>query len=73
MEHFLSKQLKEGEITWYMELWDNGKRVMTWLPGGHEGGEDTGPKQATPEPSECKHGSEYWMMWEQKLVFILNE
>jgi hypothetical protein len=38
-----------------MELWDNGKRVMTRMPVGHEGGEDTGPKQATPEPAERKH------------------
>jgi hypothetical protein len=31
---------EEGENTWYMELWDNGKQV-----GGHEAGENTGPKQ----------------------------
>jgi hypothetical protein len=40
MEGFLSKQLKEGEITWYMELLDNGKRVATWILGGHEGREE---------------------------------
>jgi hypothetical protein len=25
---------------WYMELWDNGKRVTTWIPSGHEGREE---------------------------------
>jgi hypothetical protein len=43
-----------------MELWDNGKRVTTRMPcgeGGHEGGEDTGSKRTTPQPSERKHGS----------------
>jgi hypothetical protein len=34
MEFFLSKQLEEGEITWYMELLDNGKRETTWMPEG---------------------------------------
>jgi hypothetical protein len=42
-----------------MELWYNGKGVMTRMPqgGGHEGEEDTGLKQATPEPPERKCGS----------------
>jgi hypothetical protein len=40
MEGFLSKQLKEGEITWYMEFWNNGKRVMTRILGRHEGREE---------------------------------
>jgi hypothetical protein len=33
---------------WYIELWDNGKRVTTRIPGGVK---DTGPKQAIHEPS----------------------
>jgi hypothetical protein len=48
MMRFLSKQLEEGEITWYLELRDNGKQVTTRMPVG--GG-------ATPEPPERKHGS----------------
>jgi hypothetical protein len=50
-----SKQLEEGEITWYMELWDNGKLVTAgMLSRGHEGG---GPKKANSEPS----GSSTWL------------
>jgi hypothetical protein len=41
-----------------MEVWNSGQRVMTQMPRGeHVEGEDARPKQATPEPSECKHGS----------------
>jgi hypothetical protein len=25
--------MEEGEITWYMELQNNSKRVTTWMPG----------------------------------------
>jgi hypothetical protein len=48
MEGFLSEQLEEGEIMWYIDLWDNGKQVTTLMPG--EG--DTKPKRATSEPSD---------------------
>jgi hypothetical protein len=34
MEDFLSKQLEEGEVKWYMELWDNGKGETTRMPAG---------------------------------------
>jgi hypothetical protein len=58
----LSKQLEEGELTWYMELWGNGKRVTTWMPVGGGGaweGEDNWSKQATHElmsHSNIEHG-----------------
>jgi hypothetical protein len=53
MEVFLLKQERKGEITWYRELWDNGKRVMIRMPWwGHEGGEDTGSNMATSGHSE---------------------
>jgi hypothetical protein len=38
MARFLPNQLEEGEITWYMELWDNGKRVTTRMPRGMKEG-----------------------------------
>jgi hypothetical protein len=28
---------RKGEITWYMGLWDNAKRVITWMPRGVRG------------------------------------
>jgi hypothetical protein len=34
LESLFSKQLKEVEIMLYTELWDNGKRVITWMLGG---------------------------------------
>jgi hypothetical protein len=48
MSSFLNKG---GEITWYMDWLDNGKRVTAQMPhtGRNEGGEDTGPEGATPE------------------------
>jgi hypothetical protein len=53
MEGFLSEELKEWEITWYVELWGNGKQMTIRVAGGgHEGAEDTGQKQATPEPHD---------------------
>jgi hypothetical protein len=45
------------EIKLYVELWDNGKRVTTWMQGEAWRRENTGSKQATPKLSECKHGS----------------
>lgn len=33
-EDFFPKQLEEGEITWYIQLWDKAKQVMMWMPGG---------------------------------------
>jgi hypothetical protein len=33
MEVLLSKEGRKGKIMWYMELWDNGKQVTTWMPG----------------------------------------
>jgi hypothetical protein len=42
MESLFSKQLEEGEIMCYMELWDNIKQVTTRMSWGGGGGHEEG-------------------------------